>query len=69
MPSYPINVDEPRVYASSFSANSFMYFQISPLAGNPRDLDIVMLPKIGPWLQNEAPEAVNEAMLRFLQQP
>jgi len=32
-------------------------------------LDIVMLPKIGHWLQNEAPEAVNEAMLRFLQQP
>jgi epoxide hydrolase A/B len=32
-------------------------------------LQIELLPKIGHWLQNEAPEAVNEAMLRFLQQP
>lgn len=30
-------------------------------------LDIVMLPKIGHWLQSEAPEAVNEAMLGFLE--
>ena len=43
VPSYPINVDEPRVYASSFSANSFMYFYIAPLAGNPRDLDMDMM--------------------------
>ena len=43
VPSYPENVDEPRVYASSFSANSFMYFAISTLPGNPRNLDIDML--------------------------
>ena len=43
VPSYPENVDEPRVYANSFSANSFMYFGISPLPGNPRNLDMVMM--------------------------
>ena len=35
VPSYPENVDEPRIFANSFSANSFMYFAISPLPGNP----------------------------------
>jgi multidrug efflux pump subunit AcrB len=43
VPSYPINVDEPRVYASSFSANSFMFFNISPLPDNPRGLDMDMM--------------------------
>ena len=43
VPSYPENVDEPRVYASSFSSNSFMYFAISPLPGNPRNLDMDMM--------------------------
>lgn len=43
VPSYPINVDEPRVYATSFSANSFMYFRISPLPGNPKNLDMDMM--------------------------
>ena len=43
VPSYPENVDEPRVYASSFSANSFMFFGISPLPGNPRNVDMVMM--------------------------
>jgi multidrug efflux pump subunit AcrB len=43
VPSYPVNVDEPRIYASSFSANSFMYFNVSPLAGNPRGLDMDMM--------------------------
>ena len=43
VPSYPINVDEPRVFASSFSANSFMYFYVSPLPGNPRELDMDMM--------------------------
>lgn len=32
------------------------------------NLQIELLPKIGHWLQSEAPEAVNEAMLRFLGQ-
>ena len=43
VPSYPENVDEPRVFANSFSANSFMYFGISPLPGNPRNLDMTMM--------------------------
>ncbi|MFV8817011.1 efflux RND transporter permease subunit [Haliea sp. E17] len=40
VPSYPESADEPRIYANSFSANSFMFFSISPLPGNPRQLDI-----------------------------
>jgi multidrug efflux pump subunit AcrB len=43
VPSYPINVDEPRVFASSFSSNAFMFFYISPLPGNPRQLDMDMM--------------------------
>lgn len=43
VPSYPEDVDQPRVRASSFSANSFMYFRISPLPGNPRHLDLAMM--------------------------
>ena len=40
VPSYPRNVDQPRVYATSFSSNSFMYFRVSPVAGNPRGVDM-----------------------------
>ncbi len=40
VPSYPENVDEPRIYASSFSSNAFMFFSIAPLPGNPRQLDM-----------------------------
>jgi len=43
VPSYPENVDQPRIFASSFSANSFMYFRVSPLEGNPRQLDMDMM--------------------------
>ncbi|WP_462322747.1 efflux RND transporter permease subunit, partial [Halochromatium sp.] len=43
VPSYPANVDEPRIYATSFSENSFMYFRIAPLPGNPRGLDMPMM--------------------------
>ncbi len=43
VPSYPENVDEPRISASSFSENAFMFFRISPLPGNPRDLDTDMM--------------------------
>ena len=38
--SYPENVDEPRIYTTSFSSNSFMYFRIAPLPGNPKGLDM-----------------------------
>lgn len=41
VPSYPNNVDEPRIYATSFSANSFMYFRVMPLPANPRNLNMV----------------------------
>jgi multidrug efflux pump subunit AcrB len=40
VPSYPDNVDEPRVYATSFSSNYFMFFAVTPLKGNPRQLDL-----------------------------
>ncbi|MCW8964538.1 MAG: efflux RND transporter permease subunit, partial [Gammaproteobacteria bacterium] len=43
VPSYPNNVNEPRIYATSFSANSFMYYRVMPLDGNPRNLDMVPL--------------------------
>jgi len=43
VPSYPLNVDEPRVYATSFSANAFMFFRVSPLSGNPRGLDMDLM--------------------------
>jgi len=38
--SYPEDVDEPEVIAASFSQNSFMYFNVAPLAGNPVGLDM-----------------------------
>ncbi|MCG8324228.1 MAG: efflux RND transporter permease subunit [Thiotrichales bacterium] len=40
VPGYPENVDEPRITASSFSSNSFMYFGIKPLQGNPMGIRI-----------------------------
>lgn len=40
VPSYPNNVDQPRIVANSFSANAFMYFNIGPREGNPRQLDM-----------------------------
>jgi multidrug efflux pump subunit AcrB len=43
VPSYPENVNEPRIYASSFSENSFMYFRVGTLPDNPRGLDIDMM--------------------------
>jgi multidrug efflux pump subunit AcrB len=40
VPSYPENVDEPEIYASSFSSNFFMFFSVRPLPGNPRQVDM-----------------------------
>jgi len=40
VPSYPENVDEPNIRASSFSSNSFMFFSVRPLPGNPRNIDM-----------------------------
>ena len=43
VPTYPENVDQPRLFSSSFSSNAFMHFRLIPLAGNPMQLDIDML--------------------------
>lgn len=43
VPAYPENVDQPRLFTSSFSENSFMHFGLSPLPGNPLGLDVDML--------------------------
>jgi multidrug efflux pump subunit AcrB len=41
--NYPQNVDEPRIVAASFSSNAFMYFRITTLPDNPRELDIELM--------------------------
>lgn len=43
VPSYPENVDQPRLFSSSFSQNAFMYFSVQPLPGNPHQLDMDMM--------------------------
>lgn len=41
--SYPENVNEPRIYANSFSSNAFMFFSVMPMPGNPRQLDMDLM--------------------------
>lgn len=43
VPAYPENVDQPRLYSSSFSGNAFMFFSLKPQAGNPLALDVDLL--------------------------
>jgi multidrug efflux pump subunit AcrB len=43
VPAYPENVDEPRLLTSSFSNNAFLHFGVSPLEGNPRQLDMTIM--------------------------
>lgn len=43
VPGYPENVDEPRVFATSFSQNAFMYYRVTPLSGNPAGIDMDMM--------------------------
>ncbi len=43
VPAYPENVDEPRIFTTSFSANSFMFFRVEPLPGNPQGLDMKVM--------------------------
>jgi multidrug efflux pump subunit AcrB len=43
VPSYPENVDQPRMYSSSFSGNAFMHFVLRPQPGNPMQLDVDLL--------------------------
>ena len=40
VPSYPINVDEPRILTSAFSDNWFLFYIIEPLPGNPKQIRI-----------------------------
>ncbi|MFK7976676.1 MAG: efflux RND transporter permease subunit [Halioglobus sp.] len=40
VPSYPEAVNEPRIYANAFSSNAFMYYSVTPLPGNPANVDI-----------------------------
>nr|WP_200821341.1 efflux RND transporter permease subunit [Oceanicoccus sp. KOV_DT_Chl] len=41
--SYPENVDEPQIFANSFSSNAFMFFSLQPAPGNPRQLDMDLM--------------------------
>jgi multidrug efflux pump subunit AcrB len=41
--AYPENVDEPALSASSFSANSFMYFRLTVRNGNPLGLNLNLM--------------------------
>ncbi|KXS34793.1 MAG: RND family efflux transporter [Idiomarina sp. T82-3] len=43
VPNYPENVDEPKIFAASFSSNAFMYFRVAPVEGNPQQLDMIMM--------------------------
>ncbi|WP_051906304.1 efflux RND transporter permease subunit [Methylomarinum vadi] len=43
VPSYPENVDEPRILTTSISSNAFMYFRIQPLPGNPLGIDMEIM--------------------------
>jgi multidrug efflux pump subunit AcrB len=40
VPGYPENVDEPRIITSSHSNNPFMFFRVTPLPGNPQQVDV-----------------------------
>lgn len=41
--SYPESADEPQIFANSFSSNSFMFMSITPLPGNPRQLNMELM--------------------------
>ena len=43
VPAYPENVDQPRLFSSSFSSNAFMFFVLKPQPGNPLELDVDLL--------------------------
>lgn len=43
VPTYPENVDQPRLITTSFSDTAFMYFRVVPLPGNPQNVDMVMM--------------------------
>ena len=43
VPSYPENVDEPRVIATSFSANSFMFYALVDTSGEREPEDVLRM--------------------------
>ena len=43
VPSYPENVDQPRIFTSSYSDNAFLYYAIQTLPGNPGNVDIIAM--------------------------
>ncbi len=43
VPSYPENVDEPRVIATSFSSNSFIYYAIVDTSGERQPEDVLRM--------------------------
>lgn len=43
VPSYPENVDEPRIVTTSTSNNPFMFFRVTPLPGNPKNVDVKVM--------------------------
>ena len=43
VPSYPENVDEPRIITSSYSNNPFMFYRVTPLPGNPQNIDMHLM--------------------------
>ncbi|MEM7467897.1 MAG: efflux RND transporter permease subunit [Pseudomonadota bacterium] len=43
VPTYPENVDEPRIVTSSTSNNPFMFFRVTPLPGNPQQVNISLM--------------------------
>lgn len=40
VPSYPENVNPPRIITSSFSDNPFMFFRVQPIEGNPKKINM-----------------------------
>ena len=43
VPSYPENVDEPRIVTTSTSNNPFMFFRVTPEPGNPQQVNMNLM--------------------------
>ncbi|MGR8949494.1 MAG: efflux RND transporter permease subunit [Gammaproteobacteria bacterium] len=43
VPSYPENVDEPRIVTTSTSNNPFMFFRVTPQTGNPQQVNMNLM--------------------------
>lgn len=52
--NYPENVNPPRIITRSISSNSFIYFRIQPLPGNPQKVDLdLMLDFVEDYVQTQ----------------